>query len=511
MRRPTARDVLERLRALATPDNLFFLAVAILASAPAWIVKYPPLEDLPFHASTLRQIHSYGDPAFGFQQTYYVNLGQTQYALYYVIADVFAYVLGVRHATVAMMCLYLGGTPLALRWLLRVLGKDERLAIFVVPLLVNTMFLIGLLPYVVAIPVMLCAWALSLRWFEKPTRALGIGLGVLAVGLFYSHVVMYALFGIGFAAMFPWRTPRSWLKAGVPVVPSLLVLAWWVFLSPQGKESFSAIGHGGGSAPAPLDQALSALPQWTCNVFRDQTDEGTWIALGLVVLLTLALAQGEKQEQTKPQLRAFVAVPLVCSLLYFVTGDMLGDVWLFSQRFPVPALITAIPFLRMPSRGMARTVVTALALLLASWSTVNVCKHFIQFQLEEVGELDGAMAHMEPNRHVAALIYDRASGIVNMSPFLHYGSWYQADKGGVVMFSNSGALYWPVRFREGHYPPPGTRPRLRWEWTPEQVPVRGELYPYYDYVLVRGDGFRPPPGTFHEAWHGVHWTVYAQD
>ena len=56
-------------------------------------------------------------------------------------------------------------------------------------------------------------------------------------------------------------------------------------------------------------------------------------------------------------------------------------------------------------------------------------------------------------------------------------------------------------------PPPGAVPRLRWEWTPEQVPV-SELFPYYDYVLTRGTGFTPPPGTFHSVWRGGRWTVW---
>jgi hypothetical protein len=101
--------------------------------------------------------------------------------------------------------------------------------------------------------------------------------------------------------------------------------------------------------------------------------------------------------------------------------------------------------------------------------------------------------------------------VVNLWPFLHFGSYYQVDKGGVVQFSNAGGFYWwPVQFRPGRYPPPGTRPRLRWEWTPEQVPI-GELYPYYDYVLTRGPGFAPPPGTFHVVYCDEHWTVFKRD
>ncbi len=490
--------------------TIFYLLIAVLASAPAWIVRYPPLEDLPFHVSTLRQIHSFHDAHYGFDKDFFLNLGGTQYALYYIVGDIIAYVLGVRWATIAMMCIYLGGTPLALRLLLRALGKDERLCLFIVPLLVNTMFIIGLLPFVFGIPLMFLAWALSLRWFHatnpRKDLRLALGVGALAVALFYAHVFAYGLFGVGFAAMFPWSKPKKYLVFGAPVVPSLLCVVWWTKASAQGQESFGALGKSG--AHAPFGDAIRNVAQWTCDVFRDSSDEKTWILLGLLVLVAIGLGQGAR-EHVRPELRRFVVVPIVCTILYFTTGDMLGDVWLFSQRFPVPALMTAIPFLPM-RRGFSGGVVTALAIALAIHSTVNVCSHFIQFQLEEVGDIDDAIEKMAPAKHVAALIYDRGSNVVNMSPFLHFGSYYQADKGGIIQFSNDGALYWPVRFKEGHYPPPGKRPRLRWEWTPEQVPIT-ELYPYYDYVLVRGNGFQPPRGSFHVIFHGDRWTVWQRD
>jgi hypothetical protein len=253
---------------------------------------------------------------------------------------------------------------------------------------------------------------------------------------------------------------------------------------------------------------MGRLPQWSIDVFRDGTDEWHFLALAVVALLAVGLSQGDP-DHAKPAGRALILIPVVCLVMYFSTGDMLGDVWLFSQRFPVPAMIALVPMLRMP-RGVRGHFVTALALWVGAASIANVCEHFIRFERQEVGDFDGAIAKMEPRAKVAALIYDKSSSIVNDVPFLHFGSYYQAEKGGVIQFSNAGALYWPVRFKPGHYPPPGTRPRLRWEWTPEQVPIQ-ELFPYYDYVLVRGRGFAPPPGTFHLAWSGNRWAVFARD
>lgn len=488
------------------PATIFYWCVAVMASAPAWIVKHPPLEDLPFHVATLRAVHSYSDPAFGFTTDFFLNLFHTQYALYYVVGSAAAYVLGVAGATVALMSAYLGGTVLALRALLAAVGKDERICLFVVPLLVNVMFLYGLLPFVCGIPLMLLALATAVKYLERPSRGRGVLLGVLSVALFYAHVVPYALFGIGYAALFPWRRPRRWVAAVLPVVPSLLAVAGWVVLSPQGKQSAGALEAA--LVHPPFVEAMSRVPAWSIDVFHDSSDEVHVIALAVIVLLAIGLSQGDP-DRAKPSARALVLVPIVCLVLYFTTGEALGDVWLFSQRFPVPGMIGLVPMLRMP-RGARGVVVSALALAVGASSIVNTCKHFIQFEREEVGDFEGAIDQMAPASRVAALIYDKSSNIVNGTPFLHFGSYYQAEKGGVIQFSNSGALYWPVRFREGHYPPPGVRPRLRWEWMPEQVSIQ-ELFPYYDYVLTRGRGFSPPPGTFHRIWSTDRWSVFARD
>jgi hypothetical protein len=487
-------------------STLLYVAVAIVACAPAWIVRHPPLEDLPFHMATLRQVHSYGDPAFGFRDDFFLNLTHTQYALYYVVGSLLAYVLGVTYASIGMMCLYLGGTVLALRALLQAVGKDERQCLFVLPLLVNPMFMYGLLPYMCGVPLMFLALALSVRHIEKPTRRRGAVLAVVAVALFFAHVVPYALFGVAFTALFPWTRPHKWPAAALPVVPSLGAVAWWVLSSSQGKESAGALSDAF-KHPAPVE-AMARFSSWSFDVLRDATDEWHVIALFVVMLAALGLSQGDR-DRAKPAARALFVIPVVCALMYFSTGSMLGDVWLFSERFPVPLLMGIVPLLRMPggTRGWA---VTAMALAVGVSSSVNMCKHFVQFEREEVGDFDDALEVMEPRKHVAGLIYDKGSAIVNDVPFLHFVSYYQAAKGGVVQFSNSGALYWPVRFKEGRYPPPGGRPRLRWEWTPEQVPIQ-ELYPYYDYVLVRGYGFNPPPGTFHPIYKGRKWSVFARD
>ena len=492
-----------------------WLLVAVVASAPAWIVQHPPLQDLPFHVATLRLIHSIHDPAYGFADVYRTALLHTEYILYYVVGDLLAYLLGVKFAHVALVCLYLAGMPLSMAVLLRAMGKDSRLALLMVPLSVNTMFCLGLLPFVWGFPLMLLGVAVAVRHYERPTRRTGVGLAVMTVLVFFAHVVPFAIFGVACLALFPWTKPHRWLVSAAPPAVGLVLVAWWVLGSAAGGGAFAALAH---QTPfAPLDGALLQFLTWSVNVFRDSSAELWFVALVLLALAALGLSSGERDGGTAAS-RGWFVVPLACFVAYLTLGDSLpnpaigkgGEVWLFAQRFAVPALFTCIPLLRMP-RGGRGVLVTAGMAVVALGATVNVCKHFIAFEREEVGELDDALAAMEPRKHVVGLIYDKGSHVMSdrFVPFMHFVSYYQVEKGGVVEFAYTGFPHWPVQYQDGKAPPEGPIPRPRWEWTPEQVPVT-EIYPYYDYVLTRGAGFNPPPGTYHVVWRGGKWAVWGK-
>jgi hypothetical protein len=486
--------------------TLAYLALAAAVTAPAWIVQHPPIQDLPFHLATLRVIHDFHDPAYGFDKDFYIDILHTEYVLYYLVGSALAYVLGVYKANIALMCGYLGGTVLALRELLLALRKDERLVLFVVPLLVNVMFVMGLLPYMIGVPFMLWGFALAIRYFEEPTPNRALVLAAVSLAVFYSHILPYAVFGIGFAAMFPWDEPKRWIRAGLPVVPSMILAVFWIFGSDAGMRALHALG--GKQAATPLTNPNASFTQWSIDTFNDSSDQVLFFGLVILVIFSVGLAQGDR-DSTKRVARGYVLVPIACFVLYLTMGEELGIVWLFSQRFPILALVTAIPLLQMP-KGSRGAFVASAALALGIMSIVNVCQHFIQFEREEVGDIEGAIDAMEPRKHVAGLIFDKASSVVHYAPFLHFVSYYQLEKGGVVEFSYASFPHWPVRFRPGRFPPPGGPLRLRWEWTPEQVGI-DELTQYYDYVLTRGSGFRPPPGTFHVKWRGDRWTVWARD
>lgn len=490
-------------------STIFYWVVALFATAPAWIVRHPPLQDMPFHVATIRVVHDFGDPKLHFADFYKLEIFHTAYVGYYIAGSFLAYFLGAYKANVLLMSAYLGGTPLALRELLKALKKDERLCLFSVPLVVNVMFTYGLLPFVIGFPLMFLAMAWCARDIQSPTRKTGITLAVLGVVLFFAHVLPFFLFGVAYILFFPWTRPSRWVRAALPGVPSALLAAWWFFGSEAGKAAEHGHASGGIFRSLPLEQSFAQILQWSTNVFSDQSDEKWLLLLVVAAVVGLGLSQGESDTSNYLSRRFFFVV-VVCIAGFVSLSDHLGDVWLLAQRFAVPGLLCAIPLLRLPRDPVRGVVATAAVLVVCVGSIVNTCKHFIQFELEEVGDFDGAIAAMEPGKKVCGLIWDKNSSIVPNAVFLHFVSYYQAEKGGLVMFSYAGFPHWPFTYKDGQYPPPGRPARLRWEWTPEQTPMR-EIYPYYDYVLERGNGFHPPPGTYHRIYDRDRWQVWQKD
>lgn len=490
-----------------SPSALFYGLVALLATAPAWIVKYPPLTDLPFHLATIRVMRSLHDPAFGMDGTFFLALGRTQYLLYYFAGVALSYVMGVTYAGVALVAFYLGGTVLGMRSLLLALGRDERLCLLTVPLLVNVLFLFGLLPFLLGVPLALFGLAAAVRYFDDPTPARGVLVGVLALAVFYSHIFMFGIFGLGFAVLFPWGRPFRWVRYGAPTVPALVMLVYWSRFTAAGRLTSGALSLNAGRKT--LAASFADFGHWLTDVWSDESDEIILVATVLVALLSTGLAIGDREER-RPGMRAFALLPAACLVLFLLLPEQHGYIWLIAQRFPLLFALSVIPLLRVP-RGFRGLLITAVMMAVAATSVVSTCRKFIQFQLTEVGDFDDALAALPMGKKVCALIYDRGSRLVSTPPFLHFGSYYQVQKGGVVMFTYAGYAHWPVDFLPGQGPPPGGPARLRWEWTPEQVPVRGELYPYYDYVLTRGHGFSPPPGTFRLAWRGDKWNVWQRE
>ncbi|HEY2732597.1 MAG TPA: hypothetical protein VGI70_01360, partial [Polyangiales bacterium] len=293
----------------------------------------------------------------------------------------------------------------------------------------------------------------------------------------------------------------------------------WLARSRAGQATLTA-AIGGKSGPQPRYEpaafALHDLPNWLTDVFQGDDDRTILLCSSLVLALTcvigavaFALRSRRPDAAASPGCMIDLAARLLplaplALLLYFISPSSYDWIWPIAQRFPLLALLFLIPVLPAPPLMAARVLAAALLVLTFAQERV-VARAFAQFDRTEVGDFDQALAAIPAAKRVIGLIYDRYSRQVKFAPFIHYVAYYQARKGGAVMFTFADFPQSPFRFREDDRPP---RVAPRWEWTPERV--RPSDLAWYEYVLVR-EGAAPCGKHCKAIYRGALWSVWKRD
>jgi len=157
-----------------------------------------------------------------------------------------------------------------------------------------------------------------------------------------------------------------------------------------------------------------------------------------------------------------------------------------------------------PPRRASHVLLAAVALV--SFVQFGLVTRAFRATAVEMGDIDAAIETIPRGSRVAGLVFEPGSEYLTHAPWVHSVAWYQAERGGAVMFTFAELPQSPFRFRDDDRPPP-VGPR--WEWGPRFVDPARTLG-WYEYVLIRGG----PGGivTQPDAWERVHgdglWSVW---
>jgi len=468
--------------------DLLLWALCACAVAPLWWVAHPPLQDLPQHVAAIRVLHSHGDPHFGLSQLFDVHLWRTQYLLYYLCADLLSYVVDVEVANRLLVSACVIATPLSMRALLATLGRDERAALLTFPLTYNAHLILGFFNFLSAIPLCLYGLSLAVRMRRAPSRRDAVLLSLVGVACFYMHIVPFAFLALGTLLCALSRSPREVLSRSLPMVPALIAALLWAARSPAGQATVEAAGGGTARAKASfwsLEQASAQAPAWLTDVLRGDEDARLlWAWAGLWIVWAAA-AQWPRSSSAPDRLgrslarRLGLLTPLALGA-YMWTPTSYDWIWPIAPRFILLAALLSIIALPRP-RPRAAGVLSVLVALAGFAHFAQTGRAFEAFE-QEVGDFDQAIEKIPPGKRVAGLIFSRGSKHVRFSPFIHYVAYYQARRGGAVMFTFADFAQSPFSFKADDRPP---RVPPRWEWLPQRVQPARDLA-WYDYVLVRG-------------------------
>jgi hypothetical protein len=510
--------------------SALFWALSVAAVLPLLRVARPPLQDMPQHLAAISVLRHYPELSLGDYFT--IEPLRTQYLAYYGAAYLGSFLFGVELANKLLLCAAIVALPWSLAAFSKALGRDPAPAVFAFGLTYNAHLVLGFFNFIAALPLMFVGFRLALRMRRsadpRAERRAGAWLALLLLLCFYTHVVPFAFLALGSALILTGAAAssdsptnlraaaRATARRAWVFVPAGAAFVGWLLLTPAGGSTLAAAGSGGAQF-ATVNQALRDLPMWLTDVLAAERDEQlgvAWFVLlisALVVGLLPVTAAGDAFK-TAPRESDPLAGRLgfLCPLAvagYFLAPTGYDWIWPISARFPLLALLFACLLIPRLSGALGKAVVVAAALVALSdfW---EVGRAFASFEADEVGDFDAALDAIPPGQRVAGLIFDRGSRVVKFSPFLQYVAYYQARKGGAVMFTFADFPQSPFRFRPERRPPPVSP---RWEWMPERVDPARDLG-WYDFVLVRGGPGRiaREPGPFERVFAGSRWQVYAR-
>jgi hypothetical protein len=493
-----------------------FPALLLLCAAPICTGDLLPLLDWPEHLAIASILRHYGDPAWHFHETFEIDPRPLPYGLFHALTALCGLVLPIPVAGRVVLLLYVAGTPLALREVLRAFGRDERLAWFAVPLVYNRLFFMGFVPFLLGVTFWLLAVGATERWFAStpPPPALratspasgggmnagtspppplrgtspasgggmnptspaagGVKAGLLAVLGYFAHgYAALAILGSVVVLALAHRPPARKLLAFVPFTA---LFAWWV-----GTIVVHTDANLAQDVEVPWQRneihwlwpsdALARIPDHLFEVHAGAFDDTIAVLLIGLVAVLVALRRGP--------LDRFDLLAALVGLSYFVAPYGYGVNLYMSPRnlllfaFVAVAFAGATPF--AGARRWLLVPIGVLSALLPAWHVAT----FLEFQ-RDAGDMKALAQRAGPGRTLG-LIYENGKGEPwAEGVYHHFASWFQVYVGGDVSPSFVGFPNVPVRYR------PGQRPPQPVEWQPETF--RPEIHlPFYDHLLVRGE------------------------
>ena len=488
--------ILSTTSEIADPaDTLFrkitsaaFLATVLYAGAMIWLAPHPPMIDLPQHAGQVALLHDLLLHRSPWQSIVRINYF-TPYLIGYGLALPLSFVMPIAAAFKLLLTLSYLAFVFFCRLLRKQLSPDDRLDWLFIPGFFGFAYELGFFTFLVAAPLGLLFVLLSHKYSQNPNLPQGTSLLAVVIFLFFSHGLIFIFSTlIGFSLLIFSRPLRRFsVSSLLPYVLLGILTAFYLLLARS--DAVSNASTATGTIWCLGWQRLASLVVYPWGISLQYLS----FAIGGVVMMIAPMAFGFHINHKQPL--AFVPI-LVLLLVWLAAPGMAMNAALLYQRF---ALFT-LPFYALLFSSneknkdgdspvlMRQIVLYQVAIMLICWGFLALKTDQILRFASESKDFDQAMSATEPNQRVLTLIFDRNSeAAANPSAYLHYGLWYQAERGGFVDVNFAWFLPQIVRFRQDQVPAVNTD----FSWIPQTfnwAQHHGEIYRYF---LVRHSGQLP--------------------
>jgi hypothetical protein len=450
-------------------------ALVVAAVLPAAVLRYLPMTDLPQHAAVVSILRHLGDPAYGFEPYYTIDLGRTLYLLPYALAWALAHVVSIQTAVNLVVLLSVAAYPAGVLLFLRAQKKPAILVLLALPLLYNRSFYWGFVNLNLSLGLALCALAIVVS--ERRSLAGDVVLALLTVAAVLSHLYGIAFF-VGYLLFWALAGERRPLVRRLPaLLPAFAGLYAWTRLATTKAPAHGPYEH------TPAWDKLRELPDQILGGFRDASELwllGAFVAAIVVVSLPAFPTSWERWRRLRTHEKVAYAYAAANLILYFAAPLHTPTVKFLHFRHAAIACmllpLAASGGLLERKPALARAVLLAIGL----FAVVNPWVHLWRFD-REARAFDAIRAAAPARPRVVGLPFDRDGKIMKSAPYGHFAAWIQAEKGGVVA-QTFPRMFWnlPVAWKGEHFPFPANL-----IWNPEHFDD-GHLQRYFDLVVTRG-------------------------
>jgi hypothetical protein len=467
------------------------ITVAVVTIArPFFVTTYPPITDLPFHASETSIFRHYFDPSYHFEEQFEIAPLEVPYLSSYVLGALLMTFLPTVTAVKTATVLMLMALPVGLGTLAWGMRKSPLLGLAGAPFAWCHLTHWGFINFVSAIGMFAAVLGLTLRVLDKPSRRSQIALALTLVLLFFTHVfrLPFAIAGVVGTTALMYPVVRRVKPVLWPMAPALVLFAiFWILRPPELSPDF-------GPFHVELGRIAEA-PGYLVNAFEGPDEKAVALrfvqALGIVAIVCAAFAASRFAGRTRNEQRFALHAALVplgaaamCAIGYLTLPIEAGLWWYIYPReatcvaFFLVALIPNLP----EERWVRAALVGALAIASLTVSSF-VAGRYRAFD-DTTRDFVAVSEKIPKAPKLLYLVFDHDGSDRAQTPYIHLPAWVQAEKGGWLSFHFAMFGASPVRYREGPdavVPPPVPR---RWEWTPDRYDHAAQS-PFFDWFLVR--------------------------
>ena len=421
--------------------------------------------DFPQHAGQVALLHDLAAGSSPWASMFQINWF-TPYLVGYGLALPFSFLMPVGAAIKVVFSAAYVGFVFALVALRKHFKADARLDWFFLLSFFGISYYWGFFTFLTAAPIAVAFILVADRYALEPSFKRGMATTLLGIILLASHGLMF-VFGFAVAGILytvrcgaarPWA--GRWLRHLWPFVIAGLACLLYFLVSTRLQAQYGDIGHSG---PVLWNWSWKRLVKIFIDSLGGKTSIPLLVAACILPLIPWML--GLRIDKKRPATCVMFAVTFLIVLTIPVFAMATGLLYIRFALFTLPAYALMFTLCRpaAPQQATSGSLYAraapiaermAMPLMIAvTWLMLGQHSLHAWRFASEARDFEAVLAPMQPAQRALSLPFAQRSEAANNDyAYLHFGTWYQSEKQGLVDFNFAWLPPQIARFRPDRLP-----------------------------------------------------------